>query len=152
MKYELSIEIQRPIEEVLELLTDPDNLKHWQKGFVCITHMKGAPGKEGCKSKLKYRIGKRKMTLTETISKVDLPSELHLTYQTNGVLNLQKNFFRPTQNGTKWTSETEFRFTSIYMKTMGLLLPRAFKKQSWEYMTDFKDFAENGATVHHETH
>ncbi|WP_224489543.1 SRPBCC family protein [Robertkochia flava] len=152
MKYELSIEIERPTEEVLELLMDPENLKHWQKGLICVSHLDGVPGKKGCKSKLKYQIGKRKMTLTETITKVDQPRELHLDYQTNGVLNFQRNYFIPTENGTLWKSESEFRFTNIYMKVMGFLMPSAFKKQSRDYMKDFKNFAEKGVTVHHETH
>jgi hypothetical protein len=33
------------------------------------------------------------------------------------------------------------------MKAMGFLMPNAFKKQSMKYLTDFKNFAENGTSV-----
>ncbi len=33
------------------------------------------------------------------------------------------------------------------MKAMGLLMPGVFKKQSMVYLTDFKNFAENGITL-----
>ncbi|WP_337251640.1 hypothetical protein [Maribacter halichondriae] len=43
--------------------------------------------------------------------------------------------------------ETDFQFEGFMMKTMGFLMPGAFKKQSKKYMEDFKAFAEEGVSV-----
>jgi hypothetical protein len=103
---------------------------------------------EGTKMRLEYKTGNRKMVLTETIISRNLPEAFHANYDTSGVHNIQKNYFYEMgPQSTKWVSETEFRFSGIGMKMMGLLLPALFKKQSQKYLNDFKNFAEKGNSV-----
>ena len=62
--------------------------------------------------------------------------------------NIQHNYFEELPNGhTKWTSKSEFQASSFMLKAMMFLMPGAFKKQSLQYMNDFKNFAETGASV-----
>lgn len=48
---------------------------------------------------------------------------------------------------TLWVSENEYRFSSLLMRLVGLLMPGAFRKQSLQHMQDFKAFAEHGKDV-----
>jgi hypothetical protein len=50
-------------------------------------------------------------------------------------------------NTTLWESENEYRFSSLMMRLVGLLMPGAFRKQSLQHMQDFKVFAEQGQDV-----
>ncbi len=151
MKYTTEIVINLPREEVIKKLDNPENMKHWQRGLVNYEILKGAPGTEGAQMKLIYKMGKRDMVLTETIIKNNFPEEFHATYDTKGVHNVQQNYFTELESGkTKWTSESEFQFAGFGMKMMGFLMPGAFKKQSLKYLTDFKNFAENGTSVSNE--
>ena len=43
---------------------------------------------------------------------------------------------------TRWESESEYRFSGLMMRLVGLFLPGAFRKQSVQHMQDFKAFAE----------
>ena len=43
--------------------------------------------------------------------------------------------------------ESEYQFSSLFMRLMGRLMPRAFHKQSQQHMDDFKAFAERGKDV-----
>ena len=148
MKYTTKVTIHLPVKEVIEKLDNPENMKHWQKGLIDYEILSGTPGKEGTKMLLNYQMGKRKMTLTETILKNNFPSEFHATYDTKGVHNIQKNFFNEIDSQTtEWVSESEFQFASFGMKLMGWLMPGAFKKQSQKYLIDFKNFAEKGISV-----
>ncbi|NAS32763.1 SRPBCC family protein [Flavobacteriaceae bacterium R38] len=148
MKYQHEILINLPREELIKKFDNPDNMKHWQRGFISFNHESGEPGKPGAKSKLKYKMGKREIEMTETIKKRNLPEEFHGTYEAKGVFNLQENYFKIIDdNTTKWVSVSEFKFTTFTMKIMGALMPGAFKKQSYKYMTDFKNFAEKGISV-----
>lgn len=148
MKYTTSIVIDLPREEMIKKLDNADNMKHWQRGLVSVEHLEGIPGNIGAKMKMKYELGKRKMELTETITKRNFPDEFHATYHTKGVHNIQENYFEALPDGkTKWRSETEFQFSGFMMRMMGLLMPGAFKKQSLKYMQDFKAFAEEGKSV-----
>ncbi len=148
MKYTVEITINLPRKRVVEKMDNPQNLKHWQKGLVNYEIIEGAPGQEGSKMKLEYKMGKRDMTLIETIIKNNFPHEFHATYDTKGVHNIQKNYFEEVnETSTKWVSESEFQFSSLGMKLMGWLMPGAFKKQSKKYMVDFKNFAEKDISV-----
>jgi len=147
MKYTTEIVVDVPREEFIKKMDDPDNMKHWQQGLIGYEQLSASPGQEGSRMSLSYEMGKRKMDLVETIIKKDLPEEIHMTYETKGVHNIQKNYFKEEGEKTRWVSESEFQFSGFGMKLMGFLMPGAFKKQSLKYMQDFKAFAENGTYV-----
>ena len=46
------------------------------------------------------------------------------------------------ENHTRYITEHYFRFDGWGMKVMAFLMPSAFKKQSMQYLKDFKAFAE----------
>ncbi len=147
MEYTLNIEIKLPRNQVVEKFNNEENMKHWQKGFVSMEHINGIKGKTGAISKLIYKMGKREIEMIETITLLDLPESFHLTFDAKNVYNIQENYFEELSNGnTKWVSKNEFKFSG-FMKLMGFLMPGAFKKQSYEYMVDFKAFAEEGKSV-----
>ncbi|WP_109438069.1 SRPBCC family protein [Aquimarina sp. AU119] len=147
MEYTLDIEIKLPRNQVIEKFDNEENLKYWQKGFIGMEHLSGQKGKTGAISKLTYKMGKREIEMIETITFLDLPEALHLTFDAKNVYNIQENYFEELSNGnTKWTSKNEFKFSG-FMKFMGFIMPSAFKKQSYSYMQDFKSFAEEGKSV-----
>lgn len=148
MRYTTEIIIDLPRDEFIKKLDNPKNMKHWQRGLVKYAALAGEPGLEGAQMELHYKMGKREITMTETIIKRNFPYEYHATYDAKGVHNIQNNYFKDIDdNKTKWVSESEFQFTGLMMKAMSFFMPGAFKKQSRKYMEDFKDFAENGASV-----
>lgn len=148
MKYTTEITIDLPRSEFVEKFDDAENMKHWQRGLKSFKYLSGKPGAEGSKMELQYLMGKRELVLIETIIKSNLPYEFHATYDAKGVHNIQKNYFKDIEeNKTLWVSESEFQFSGIFMKLMGIFMPGAFKKQSCQYLEDFKAFAETGASV-----
>ncbi|PQB03946.1 SRPBCC family protein [Aureitalea marina] len=149
MKYRNEITIDLPRSTLIEKLDNPDNMKHWQRGLIGYKLLNEEdPGAVGAQMELEYKMGKRQMIMTETITKRDFPGEFHATYDAKGVHNIQQNFFEEVDaQSTKWVSESEFQFASFGMKLMGWLMPGAFKKQSLKYMMDFKNFAEKGVSV-----
>ncbi len=142
MKYTSEIEINLPVEKVIELFDNPDNLGKWMAGLQSFEHISGVPGEPGARSRLKFKMGKREMEMIETIIVRNLPDEFTGTYEANGVFNIVKNKFIPLpDNRTKYISEQEFQFKGL-MKIIGALMPNMFKKQSVKYLRDFKAFAE----------
>ncbi len=147
MKYQQEITINKPRKEVVAKFSDPENMKHWQRGFIFMKPINGELGKEGSQNLLKYDMGKRQIEMTETILKNNLPDEFSATYEAKGVYNYQVNRFSPTlEKSTLWIAENEFQFSG-FMKLFGWFMPGAFKKQSKKYMEDFKAFVEEGKSV-----
>jgi len=151
MKYTSEIIIKLPLEDFIKKFDDPENMKYWQHGLVSYEHIGGAPGTIGSKMKLKYVMGKRKIELIEIITLYNLPYEFHATYDTDGLHNLQENYFEQTPEGhTKWISINEYIPTSFILRMMTLFMPTAFKKQSMIYLKAFKRFAEEGISANYE--
>jgi len=143
MKYSVSITIDKPVNEVVALFDNVDNMKKWMNGLESFEPLDGTPGEVGAKSRLRFKMGKREIEMIETITAKNLPEEFTGTYEAKGVFNIVRNSFEPLPgNKTKYTTEQEFQFKG-FMKLMGLLMPGAFKKQSMKYLQDFKAFAEN---------
>lgn len=142
MKYSTEIEINKPIDEVIALFDNPDNLEQWMEGLQSFETISGSPGQPGARSRLKFKMGKREIEMIETITVRNLPAEFTGTYEANGVYNIVTNRFIPlAPDRTKYITEQEFQFRG-WMKVVGLLMPGAFKKQSRKYQADFKRFAE----------
>lgn len=145
MKYTVEIEIDRPVETVVELFDDPDNLRHWMEGLESFEPLSGTPGEPGAKSRLKFKNGKREIEMIETITTKNLPHEFSGTYEAKGVFNIVKNrFVALPGNRTKYISEQEFQLKG-FMRLLGFLMPGAFKKQSMKYLEAFKRFVESSS-------
>lgn len=142
MKYTLEIEINQPINKVITLFNDEDNLFKWMSGLQSIEHLQGEPGKKGSTTKMIFKEGKRNIEMIETIITNNLPEELIASYEAKGVYNLAKIAFIPiSETKTKYLSEQEFQLKG-FMKIFGWIMPAAFKKQSLKYLNMFKEFAE----------
>ncbi len=57
------IEIDQLLSKVIEFFDNPDNLFKWKLELISFEHVSGEPGKEGAKSKLKYKVGKREFEI-----------------------------------------------------------------------------------------
>lgn len=143
MKYTTEIEINKPIDEVIVLFDNVDNMDKWMEGLQSFEPISGVPGEVGAKSRLVFKMGKREIEMIETITVRNLPDEFSGTYEAKGVFNIVKNkFVKVSDNTTKYIGEQEFQFKG-FMKIIAFLMPGAFKKQSMKYMVDFKNFAES---------
>ena len=145
MKFSCDVEIDLPINKVVELFNNPDNLKEWQDGFEGIEHISGTPGDDGAKTKMFYKSGKRDIILTETILVNDLPDEFTGKYEAKEMVNTMKNTFHIiSENKTRWNAEIEYtEFRGFIPKLMAKLMPGMFKKQVQKWLNQFKSFAEN---------
>ncbi|MEZ0004801.1 carbon monoxide dehydrogenase subunit G [Flavobacterium sp. 28YEA47A] len=143
MKYTVEIEIDQPIDKVIELFDNPDTMGQWMEGLQSFEHLSGTPGQPGAKSKLKFKMGNREFEMIETVTVRNLPEEFTGTYEADGVFNSVRNsFIKLSDTKTKYVTENEFQLKG-FMKVMAFLMPGAFKKQSLKFMGDFKKFAES---------
>ncbi|HUH27474.1 SRPBCC family protein [Gelidibacter sp.] len=148
MKFSLDIVIEAPLEICAKKFNSTENMKHWQRGLVAVEHLSGIPGEFGARMKLYFKIGKRQVGIMETITHKNFPNEFHALYAAEELDNQQENYFTATsENHTKWTCTSEFIPLSFKMRLMLGLMPNTFKKQTLQYMRDFKNFVEKGISV-----
>nr|MDT0657133.1 SRPBCC family protein [Micromonospora sp. DSM 115978] len=158
MKYTNTIEVDLPREKVVPLLADPTHLPKWLRGMVRHEPVNGVHGQLGTESRVVLQSGKRTIELTETITRREpadlhgIPKEVvvHFERETVGAgmwSVVRDRLTEATPETTLWESESEYRFSSLPMRLVGLLMPSAFRKQSQQHMQDFKAFAERGKDV-----
>ena len=149
MQYTTELIIKKPLAEVIKKLNSIENMKHWQNDLISTEHISGVPGQLGAKMKLTYSFDNRRMEIIETITKQNFPKEFHATFTSKGIRNIQQNYFESTlDDQTKWISKNNYQPTTFAMSAMLVFMPRAFKKQTEKFMTNFKNFVENGTSVH----
>ncbi|MBC8375302.1 MAG: SRPBCC family protein [FCB group bacterium] len=142
MKYTVELDINLPIDRVIDLFDSTENMYKWMEGLQSFEPLEGTPGEVGAKSKMVFLSGKREIEMIETITVKNLPNEFSGNYVAKGVYNLVKNRFESRgKNQTRYITEQEFQFTG-FMKYLAFFMPGAFKKQSLQHMKAFKKFAE----------
>jgi uncharacterized membrane protein len=143
MKYTTEIEINQPVDKVISLFDNQDNMMKWMKGLQSFENLSETPGEVGAKMKMVFKMGKHDIEMIETIKSKNLPSDMSMEYDAKGVWNAVRNSFVPiSENKTLYKAEHEFKFQG-FMKIMAFVMPGAFKKQSRKYLEDFKIFAES---------
>ncbi|MFD9944703.1 SRPBCC family protein [Nonomuraea sp. NPDC059023] len=158
MKYTVSIEIALPRDRVVQLLADPAHLPMWLRGLVLHEPLSGVHGQVGTKSRVVMQTGRQRFEGIETITRRE-PADLR-EIPVGSVVSFDREIAgegmwsvareRLTEAGpetTLWVSESEYRFSGVLMRLVGLLMPGAFRKQSLQHMQDFKAFAELGKDV-----
>jgi hypothetical protein len=158
MKYTVSIEIDLPREEVVQLLADPAHLPKWLRGMVLHEPLSGVHGQVGTKSRVVMQMRQQKMEITETITRRE-PADLHgiprdsvVHYDRELVAKgmwsaARERFTEAGPETTLWVSENEYRFSGLPMRLLWPVMRGAFGKQSLQHMQDFKAFAEQGKDV-----
>ncbi|MBM2815462.1 MAG: Polyketide cyclase / dehydrase and lipid transport [Ignavibacteria bacterium] len=144
MKFTCTIEIEAPLQRIVDLFVDTDNFPKWQGGFQSLEHISGEVGSAGAKSRIVYKQGKHIIELIETIIRNDLPNEFSALYEHKHMNNTMTNRFQKlNENRSILESEIEYtKFHGIIPKLMGILMPGMFKKQTQNWLNNFKLFVE----------
>jgi hypothetical protein len=143
MKYSVSINISKPINEVIRLFDDPNNLKHSFPNLEFTELISGTAGQPGAITRMTFKNKNRTIVLIEKILVRNYPDEFTCSYDTKGVYNIVRSSFKSCgDNCTTCISEQEFRLSG-FVKVIGWLMPGAFKKESMKHLIAFKNFAES---------
>jgi len=138
MKFKCTIDINKPVDKVVDVFLNPDSYQYTQDGFKSKELISGSLGQEGSKSKLVYE----KLELIETILKNDLPNEFLGLYEHKHTTNTMKVWFETlNENSTRYHSEIEYtKFNSLLIKIIARNFPSMFKKQVLKWIVKFKDY------------
>jgi len=144
MKFHCSVDINQPIDKVIQLWDQVENLKEWQTGFISYTHLSGEEGKEGAKARFVFKHGSGTMELIETIQVMNLPEEMTALYEHTHTVNTMTNRFTALSDAsTRWTADLDYiKLNGFVIKVMAKLFPGMFKKQTQKWLDQFKAFAE----------
>lgn len=147
LKFTCTVDIDLPLQKVIELWDKPENLKYWQDGFQKMVHISGEEGRPGSKAEMFYIMNGREMILTETIVVNELPHEFTGYYESEKTQNTMENLFTElSPQSTRWEANINYTLLKgLIINLIVKLYPSMFKKQTQKWMDQFKAFAESNA-------
>jgi len=144
MKFTCTTEINSPINRVVELFGNTNNLKEWQPGLGSYETISGHAGDVGAKARIIFNYHNQTMELIETMIVNKLPEELTALYEYKHMTNTMSNRFTPINpNQTRMQTDIHYtKFNGFMPKMMALLMPGVFKNQTQKSLDNFKAFVE----------
>ena len=147
LKYEERIEINKPIDVVVDLFADINNMKKYMSETKDIILIEGNDGEEGAKYQIIVEYEGQTMEMTGTLIEKKLPEQISYSYESNGVLNIMTQKHQEiTDSTTLVINQQEFQFKGL-VKIISFFQPEGFSPEAFEersrlYLQSFKKFVE----------
>lgn len=143
MKFRSEVEIEKPINKLVELIQDPECTLQWLEGLRSVEHISGEFRQPGAKSKVVFDSAAGRMLITETVLSNDLPNEYRIRYDGQGYVSFSNYSFEVvSENLTKFTMSQEVELKGALRLAQGLVRGKV-KRQLQKSAESFKRFAEN---------
>ena len=143
MKLRSDIDIDQPIDLLVELIQDPDCTMQWLDGLRSVEHVSGDFRQPGAKSKVVFESAAGRMLITETVIANELPEIYRIRYDGQGYTSYSNySFERLSDASTRFTISQQIELKGALKLASGLLrgtIRRQLKKST----QSFKQFAEN---------
>jgi hypothetical protein len=86
MQYSKQVIFNLPLEKVIELFNNPDNLKYWMPELIKSEIISGISGQTSAVGKLTIKDGAKEYQVIETVTQKNLPFEFTRTYDMQNIL------------------------------------------------------------------
>jgi uncharacterized protein YndB with AHSA1/START domain len=145
MQASATIDIDRPIEDVFEYVSDPYNMEAWVTGVSGVTLVDADPSRVGARFESDYTYGGRTVRMAYEVTASD-PPERYATrgegpYPFAGELTLE-----PTSGGTRVTNTvgaaSDGRFTSVTFTLFGPVIRRLMARRLREELVSLRSELE----------
>ncbi len=142
MKFTSSIEIHRPVEQLVVLFQDPDVTLKWLEGLRSVEHVSGEFRQPGAVSKVVFDSAAGRMLITETVIQNNLPEEYIIRYDGQGYVSYSNYSFEALEpSRTKLTMVQHVELKGALKLASGLI-KGALTKQLQKSVESFKRYAE----------
>ena len=143
MKFKSEVEIERPMDELIVLIQNPENTLKWLDGLRSVKHISGDVRQAGAVSKVVFDSPAGRLRITETVICNELPDEYIMKYEGSGYIGYSNYTFQKLSDGsTRFTMVQHVELKGA-LKFAGGLLKGTMSKQIEKSANSFKNFAEN---------
>ncbi|MFD9704791.1 SRPBCC family protein [Lentzea sp. NPDC059081] len=137
MRFTKEVVLDKPIDRVRVLTSDPGHLHHWQPDLVSITQHGDTPGAAGSTATLEYR----KFTLEETVLSATADERIS-RYATTGMVHTITNRYSVVDDQhTLLVCDNEFELSGL-LKLGRKVVERTLREQVERNVDSFKAFID----------
>lgn len=142
MKFKAEVEIEKPLELLVELIQDPDCTLQWLEGLISVKHVSGEFRQPGAISDVVFDSAAGRMQIKETVLRNELPEYYMIRYDGQGYVSYSNYSFEVLdENRTRFTMTQEVELKGA-LKLAGGLVRGKVRKQLKRSAESFKQFAE----------
>ncbi len=143
MKFRSEVEIDKPINELIVLIQDPDVTLKWLDGLRSVKHVSGEFRQEGAVSKVVFDTPAGRLLITETIIRNELPEEYIMRYEGQGYISYSNySFEKLSEDSTRFVLQQQVELKGALKLAAGLL-KGTMNRQLNKSAESFKRYAEN---------
>lgn len=140
MKFESSIQIDAPLEFVVDHFRHRSNLTKWHPDLTKIEPLDGQPGTTGSRTLLKFK----HFEMVETVLENELPDRYLGDYDTPGICkNTLESRFENVNGQTVYRVRIDYQKFNWMMRLMSILMPWMLKGQVRKFLKKFRDTVES---------
>lgn len=143
MKFRSEVEIEKPIEELIVLIQNPEVTLKWLEGLRSVKHVSGELRQPGAISKVVFDSPAGRLLITETVVSNDLPQEYIMRYDGQGYVSYSNYSFEKVSKGsTRFILQQDVELKGALRLVEGLM-KKTMEKQLNKSAESFKRYAEN---------
>lgn len=143
MKLTAEVEIERPLEDLIVLIQNPDNTLQWLEGLRSVKHISGEERQAGAVSNVVFDSPAGRLHIKETVISNQLPEEYIMCYQGPGYTSYSNYCFQKlTDQTTRFTMIQQVELKGALKLAAGLVKNK-MRQQLDKSAESFKRFAEN---------
>ncbi|GEM_PF-1132480 len=143
MKFRSEVEIEKPIEELIVLIQNPEVTLKWLQGLRSVKHVSGELRQPGAISKVVFDSPAGRLLITETVVSNDLPQEYIMRYDGQGYVSYSNYSFEKVSKGsTRFILQQDVELKGALRLVEGLM-KKTMEKQLNKSAESFKRYAEN---------
>ena len=143
MKFRSEVDIQKPIDELVVLIQDPDVTLKWLEGLRSVKHLSGELRQPGAVSEVVFDSPAGRMFITETVISNSLPDEYIMRYEGQGYVSYSNYCFEQLSNAsTRFIMMQQVELKGAFKLASGLLRG-TMDRQLDRSAQSFKRYAEN---------
>ena len=150
IKFEEEIVVKGNIDTIAMILNNPSKINNYMPGIKEYNLKRGDLGKKGAIAEIKINSEGNDIVLKETIIRNNLPNEIKISYEADGVYNIVTHRLEVLSNNKiRLINIQEFEFNG-YMKFVSFFMESALRNQSRVYLDNFKNYIETGKKLDNE--
>ncbi len=140
--YTAEVSVEKPVTEVFDLLSTPENIKQWAPEIKEVRTVKKTDNNEGSSYDIVVESQGQEIVSQMRI-KTYVPNEsLVLIYEGGGLFKKVSYRFSSNSNETTVTQESKVRATSFILGCMLPFVQSKLQVQDEQYLNAFKEYSE----------
>ena len=136
--YQTQVVVDVPPERAWQVFNDPEKLPLWVEGFQKIEYLRGEPNAVGSH----YRLTFDDVVVTEELTLIEENERLEMTFDNEMMTAENMVVFRPSDRGTRISTESTVRGNGIFWQSVLLFSQSAMQQRQQADLERFKALVE----------